>query len=141
MVDAMARKLSPQEAQDLVAQGDIDIVDVREGYEWVDGHVPGARLVPLDMLGSDPKALLPHDRILFVCSQGVRCQAASQIAEAIGHQEVYSLAGGTTAWADAGLPLRGRRSAAKGNAWLNRTELPRRADQEAAAPAEQAEGI
>jgi rhodanese-related sulfurtransferase len=97
--------LSPREAQELMAQGEVEIVDVRDPREWSGGHLPGARHVPLDRLRAAPKAALSHDGVIFVCAAGVRSQAAARLAEAEGFTRVYNLTGGTRGWANAGLPL------------------------------------
>ncbi len=101
----MVRSLAPKDAQALIASGNVDIVDVRETWEWSNGHIAGARLVPLEALRADPKHALPQDSVLFVCAKGVRSIAAAKLAERLGLRHVYSLEGGTTGWARAGLPL------------------------------------
>lgn len=88
-----------------MAAGGVDVVDVRDRHEWADGHLPGARNVPLHDLKSDPRGHLPRDRVLFVCARGMRSQTAALAAEAIGLREVYSLDGGTLAWAHARKPI------------------------------------
>jgi rhodanese-related sulfurtransferase len=106
MTRAMAiRTISPQEAQQLIASGQVEVVDVREAAEWVTGHLPGARHVPLDALARDPKKALPRDDVVFVCAHGMRSLTAASIAQSVGKQRVYSVDGGTVAWAGAGLPL------------------------------------
>ena len=97
--------LSPQQAQELMSRGEVDVVDVRDPSEWADGHMPGARLVPLEQLRAAPKAALPRDGVLFVCAAGMRSQTAARLAAAQGLTRVYSMNGGTRGWAKAGLPL------------------------------------
>jgi rhodanese-related sulfurtransferase len=101
----MVTSLSPRQAQDLIASTKIDIVDVREPGEWSTGHLPGARLVPLGELRSNPEAALLHDGVIFVCAAGVRSQTAARLAEQLGFNVLYSLTGGTRSWVSAGLPL------------------------------------
>jgi rhodanese-related sulfurtransferase len=101
----MVTSLSPQQAQALIASTAVDIVDVREPGEWSTGHLPGARLVPLAELRSNPKLALQRDGVIFVCAAGVRSQTAARLAEQIGLHGLYSLTGGTRSWANAGLPL------------------------------------
>ncbi len=81
------------------------MIDVREPAEYAGGHVPGARLLPLAELRGDPRAKLTRDRLLFVCAKGMRSLTAAKLAEEIGLTEVYSLDGGTQAWASEGLPI------------------------------------
>ncbi len=101
----MIRTLSAQELEALAQKGEVDIVDVREPREWVTGHIPGARHLPLEQLRADPAATLPHDHVAFVCAKGSRSQVAAKIAERRGLTDIYSLEGGTRAWQEAGLPL------------------------------------
>jgi len=99
------KPLSPEEAQELIARGECDVVDVREPREWSRGHLPGARLVSFDRLRQSPKSALPRDNVIFVCAAGVRSQAAAKVAEESGFANVYNLSGGTRGWVNAGLPL------------------------------------
>lgn len=102
----MVVTLTAQEAADLVRTRNVDVVDVREAHEWAAGHIVGARSLPLDELRADPDTALPrHDGIIFVCAKGVRSVAAAKLADRLGYTTVYSLEGGTKAWAAAGLPL------------------------------------
>jgi rhodanese-related sulfurtransferase/transcriptional regulator with XRE-family HTH domain len=101
----MIRTVSAREAEALIAAGELDVVDVREPHEYAEGHVPGARSVPLAQLKAAPTARLPRDRVLFVCARGSRSQSAATAAEAAGLKELFSLDGGTIAWEKAGLPM------------------------------------
>lgn len=96
--------LSPVDLQALLTT-DVDIVDVREPAEWLTGHLPGARLVPLAQLRADPKGALPRDQVVFVCARGKRSESAAEVALQLGRAQVYSLSGGTEAWRAAGLPM------------------------------------
>jgi rhodanese-related sulfurtransferase/transcriptional regulator with XRE-family HTH domain len=101
----MVRTVSPREAEALVAGGGFDIVDVREPSEWATGHLPGARLVPLGTLRERPGDVSFRDKTLFVCAKGGRSMSAATLADARGIKDVYSLDGGTSAWAAQGLPI------------------------------------
>jgi rhodanese-related sulfurtransferase len=105
ILDNMIHSIGPEQAQELIAHGTFDVVDVREPGEWTTGHLPGARLVPLGRLRASPGDMLPRDGILFVCAAGIRSQTAAKLAEAEGRTNLYNLSGGTRGWASAGLPL------------------------------------
>jgi rhodanese-related sulfurtransferase len=84
----------------------IEIIDVRDPDEYAAGHIPGARLVPLDVLRADPDAALSRDApLVFVCASGNRSLSAAKLAERFGYAQIYNLDGGTRAWARAGLPI------------------------------------
>jgi rhodanese-related sulfurtransferase len=99
------QSLTPQQAHDLVSRGEVEVIDVRDPGEWSGGHLPGARLVPLDRLWANPKAILGRDGVLFVCAAGVRSQTAARIAAGQGLTKVYSLSSGTRGWVKAGYDL------------------------------------
>ncbi|MEI7703951.1 MAG: rhodanese-like domain-containing protein [Deltaproteobacteria bacterium] len=100
-------RISPEEAVHLLANDDIDLVDVREPEEWASGHIPGARHVPLGSLLRDPLGgLRPgRARAIFVCAHGIRSLTAAAAAAQRGCEKAYNLEGGLVAWTDAGLPV------------------------------------
>jgi rhodanese-related sulfurtransferase/transcriptional regulator with XRE-family HTH domain len=99
------KSIGPREAEALLAAGGVDLVDVREPGEWARGHLPGARLVPLDTVRANLQAAPPGQPLLFVCAKGGRSQAAARVAEELGLKDVSSLEGGTDGWASLGLPI------------------------------------
>lgn len=92
-------------ARQMIDQGGIQLIDVREPNEYREGHLPGVTLVPLNTLLSRPQDYLKDDHLLFVCAAGQRSALACEMAAALGFEHVYNLEGGTTAWAKAGLPI------------------------------------
>jgi rhodanese-related sulfurtransferase len=101
----MIRSIKTEEAVHLLSAGQVDVIDVRDQQEWDTGHIPGARLVPLEQLRADPGSALPRDNVVFVCAKGIRSLTAAQLASRFGLVELYNLEGGTLGWARAGLPL------------------------------------
>lgn len=78
----------------------LEIIDVREPYEWQLGHIPGARLVPLDRLGEEIPRLDKRRETILYCKVGARSKfAAQQLADA-GVTDVRNLAGGILRWID-----------------------------------------
>lgn len=106
ITDDMVATLSPAEAAEIISRDDVDVIDVRDENEWTTGHIPNARLVPLDQLRADPETQLKkRESIIFVCAKGVRSLTAAKLAERLGFSKLYNLEGGTAGWAKAGLPL------------------------------------
>ena len=100
------KHVTPREAEALLAAGGVELIDVREPREWANGHLPGARHVPLDTLRLHPAEKLPKDRpVMFVCAKGGRSQTAAGLADQLGLPQVYSIDGGTEEWARLGLPI------------------------------------
>jgi len=95
------REIQPSQlAQRLDGGEQLEIIDVREPYEWQLGHIPGARLVPLDRIVDEIPRLDKRKETILYCKVGVRSMyAAHQLADA-GLSDVRNLAGGILRWID-----------------------------------------
>jgi len=102
--EAPYREVTVNDVKKLMDEG-YEVVDVREDWEFKRGHVPGARHIVLNSILANPKAYKFQDRTIFVCHVGERSAVASEMAVALGVQDVVNFRGGTKAWKDAGLPL------------------------------------
>jgi rhodanese-related sulfurtransferase len=91
--------------QRLQAGEELILLDVRTPPEYAqEGHIAGARLLPLSSLRQRSREL-PQDRpIVCVCRSGARSMAACEQLAALGFSNVANLAGGMLAWRRAGLP-------------------------------------
>lgn len=98
-------RISAETAKQIIENGGVVVVDVREQAEWDQGHIPKALHVPLNTLMSRPREALQQDGIIFVCAEGVRSAVACEVAAAIGRKQLYNLEGGTIAWRKQGYPL------------------------------------
>ena len=75
------------------------MLDVRTPAEYEElGHIPGAWLLPVDLIVSAPAVLPPGDRpVLVVCEHGVRSvHAANVLAQA--QVPVLNMTGGMARW-------------------------------------------
>ena len=99
------KRISPQEARELIDRGQVSVIDVREDWEYANGHIPGAKLVPLKMIISAAAQHVEGDDIVFVCEVGQRSAVAAEFAAALGKERVYNLEGGTSAWKGLGYPV------------------------------------
>ncbi|BDO43054.1 rhodanese-like domain-containing protein [Cellulomonas sp. NTE-D12] len=80
------------------------VIDVREPHEYVDGHVPGARLLPVDHVPLRTTELPRRERVYVVCESGNRARSVVGMLRAQG-LDALSLRGGTAAWRAEGRPL------------------------------------
>jgi rhodanese-related sulfurtransferase len=80
------------------------ILDVREGMEYLQGHVPGATLIPMSQLATRV-AEVPQTRpVHVICRTGNRSASMTEFLERAG-VDAYNVAGGTEAWARSGRPI------------------------------------
>ena len=92
---------------DALLGGGAAVVDVREDWEFREGHVPGAIPVPLGRLAHEVSTLPRDRRVLVICRSGHRSLAATDFLLARGFDGAASVAGGTLEWARTGRPLEG----------------------------------
>jgi len=101
--EASANELSGEQVADLVASG-AELIDVRQAYEWEGGRISGARHIEINELTAAAESLPRERPIVFYCRSGNRSGMAAD-AFRQGGWDAHNLAGGITAWAEAGRPL------------------------------------
>ncbi len=99
------RKVGPEivggaRAERLVRAGAVAVLDVRAPDEYARlGHIPGARLVPIDFLVAAPAVLRDERRpVLVVCEYGLRSYHAARYLVRAGMRRVLVLSGGLSRW-------------------------------------------
>ena len=90
-------------------QESVYLVDVRTREEYAAGHIPGFRWFPggQAVQRSDDLAVVKRSPIVFACDRIARATLIASWYRQMGFDEVYAVAGGTSAWAAAGHPLEG----------------------------------
>ena len=96
--------LTPQRVAELLEEGAVELIDVREPYEWEAGRIPGARHIELERLAGRSAEIDRERPVVFQCRLGARSAMATAAFRAAGW-EAYNLAGGIQAWAAAGLAM------------------------------------
>ncbi|CAO5674279.1 MAG: Thiosulfate sulfurtransferase GlpE [Holosporales bacterium] len=98
----MIKIMQAKDLYDLLTQDLVLLIDVREKFEFDDGHIKGAHHIPLNALLTTP---LParEKNIVFYCKSGYRSQnACHMIAQILTNKDIYNLEGGILAWNAAG---------------------------------------
>jgi rhodanese-related sulfurtransferase len=103
--EAVVKEISPAEAKPLVENRDAQFIDVRTEAEYAGGHAPGAMNFPLDKLAGELGKLDKTKPVYVICQTGRRSKEGAQILTGAGFAQVFSIAGGTSAWTAAGLPV------------------------------------
>jgi hydroxyacylglutathione hydrolase len=98
--------VSVQELAHRIAhEPDLVVLDVREPVEWADGHIRGARHVPMREV-ADRLAEIPRDRrVALTCAGGVRSSLVGSLLLARGFTDLLNVWGGMTGWTQTGLPV------------------------------------
>jgi molybdopterin/thiamine biosynthesis adenylyltransferase/rhodanese-related sulfurtransferase len=95
------QEIQPSQLASRLKKGEqLEIIDVREPYEWEIGHIPGARLVPLASIAEEIPRLDKRRETILYCKVGARSMDAAQQLAAAGVSDVRNLAGGILRWID-----------------------------------------
>jgi rhodanese-related sulfurtransferase len=97
--DRRVRQVAGAEAEALVQAG-IRVLDVRTPEEFSGlGHIPGATLLPVQIIASAPAILGdPDAAVLVTCEHAVRSKVATRLLAQAGFSQVYELAHGMAMW-------------------------------------------
>lgn len=95
-----SRDVDATEALRLVEKNAVHILDVRTPEEFTAlGHIPGAMLLPVDLIPSALATLPPDDKpVLVCCEHGIRSATAARFLSAAGRMNVLNLTGGMSCW-------------------------------------------
>ena len=78
------------------------ILDVRQPEEWLEYHVPGSTLIPLDQLAGRLNEVPKDKEVVVVCRSGNRSQEGRDILLNANFSQVTSMAGGLKEWSAKG---------------------------------------
>jgi rhodanese-related sulfurtransferase len=82
------------------------LIDVREDDEWKTEHAEGAEHIGRGVIERDIRKVVPdkHQEIILYCGGGYRSALAADNLQRMGYDNVFSMAGGWSAWKEADAP-------------------------------------
>lgn len=100
--------ISPDELNFMLENGNGSrplVLDVREPWEYRQGHVPNAVLIPLGDLALRVNELDPSKPVAVICATGNRSQSAAALLGQKSFKKIYNVVSGTMGWVQQGLPV------------------------------------
>jgi rhodanese-related sulfurtransferase len=100
------REISVAETQERLKNG-ARLVDVREDNEFEAGHAAGAEHIGRGVIERDIRFKHPDksEELVLYCGGGYRSALAAANLQKMGYTNVWSMAGGWTAWENANAPV------------------------------------
>lgn len=81
---------------------DVYLLDVREQWEYDEGHIPGVTLLPMGEV-ADRLDEIPTDKeVIVTCRSGNRSGQVTEFLRQNGFDNVHNMDGGIVAWDQAG---------------------------------------
>ena len=65
-------ELEPERVKEMLDNGEIELVDVREQYEWDAGRIAGAKHIEMERVAARADELVRDRPVVFVCRLGAR---------------------------------------------------------------------
>jgi molybdopterin/thiamine biosynthesis adenylyltransferase/rhodanese-related sulfurtransferase len=103
---AQIKSIDIEEARRMLDKPGTVLLDVREGDEWRQGHIPQAVGIPRGFLELRVEEKVPDHKtpIILQCASGTRSLLAARALREMGYENLYNLTGGFNSWKDRGLP-------------------------------------
>ncbi len=95
---------TPREVAELLAQGELQLIDVRQRHEHEAGRIAGGRLIELADLPAHAHGIDRNRPVVLYCRSGARSAMATAALRQAGFQ-AHNMAGGMLDWDAAGLPI------------------------------------
>lgn len=100
----MSFDYTPQQVAELISDGDVQLIDVRERHEFEAGRIAGGRLIEMHQLRLQVTTIDPARPVVFYCRSGARSAIAAEAFRQAGF-EAFNMVGGMLEWHASGLPL------------------------------------
>lgn len=102
---AAAPTIGIEDLRERLAAGDVTVIDLDLSARYAKGHIPGAWFAVRARLVAALAGLPAASAIVLTSADGALAQLAAAELQPAASVPVLSLAGGTRAWVEAGLPL------------------------------------
>ena len=100
--EARLEPVAFEELRELLAAGEVELVDVREHDERDAGYIAGSRHIPYRLVGAYGDELARERPVVTICETGARAAVAASVLAASGLDARPVLDGGVKAWQERG---------------------------------------
>lgn len=91
--------------EEIRANPGIQLLDVREEWEFEKAHIEGVKLIPLGELESRQCELDRSKPLICICAAGGRSERAAKLLDGLGFSDITNMSEGMKGWQARALPL------------------------------------
>lgn len=95
-------QITVAQARQLLAEGQVTVLDVRSNDEYAAGHIPGSQHIHLGHLAKRLQEIAPEKPLVVHCQGGTRSLIGTSLLETHHSAQVMDLVGGFLEWQKAG---------------------------------------
>ena len=96
----MFKELDPHKAQEMVEEGSVNVIDIRDPGSYSAGHIPSAVSLNDTNVKEFIESTDKENPLIVYCYHGISSRGAAEYLSQNGFKEVYSMTGGFEAWPD-----------------------------------------
>ena len=95
----LPKSISAKELNELLNSAEkIQIIDIREHFEWDICHIEGALNIPMNLIIESIDKISKDVTTVIICHHGTRSMKVINYLESIGYKNLINLDGGIHAW-------------------------------------------
>jgi rhodanese-related sulfurtransferase len=98
----LADTVDVQTVATIKERDDVIVLDVREQWEYDEGHIPGVTLIPMGEIASRLAEIPTDKEVIVTCRSGNRSGQITDFLREQGFDNVHNMDGGILAWEAAG---------------------------------------
>ncbi len=98
----LSANVSAETVHGLLDNDNVVILDVREEWEFAEGHIPGAQWLPLGELANRTDEIPTDKTVILACRSGNRSSQSYNFLKQQGFDNVHNMTGGMLGWESAG---------------------------------------
>jgi len=102
---ARLKTCSAEQLKEALERDVTNVLDVREDYEWKEGHIGGAQHLFFGDIKKQHEQLPADKTLALYCSWGARATLAASILLGLGHANIRVVLGAIRAWKSEGFPI------------------------------------
>ena len=91
-----------QTVSEIKDRDDVVVLDVREQWEYDEGHIPGVVHLPMNEVPARLDEIPTDQTVVLTCRSGNRSGQVTKFLEENGFDNVHNMEGGIVAWQNAG---------------------------------------
>ena len=96
----MFKELDPHKEQEMVEEGSVNVIDIRDPGSYSAGHIPSAVSLNDTNVKEFIESTDKEKPLIVYCYHGISSRGAAEYLSQNGFKEVYSMTGGFEAWPD-----------------------------------------
>ncbi|HYG60474.1 MAG TPA: rhodanese-like domain-containing protein [Symbiobacteriaceae bacterium] len=91
--------VTTQELQEKIKRGEkLTVIDVREPWEYAEGHLPGSVLRPVGQIRTWANDYDKEAELYLICRTASRSAVAAKFLQSLGFKNVRNVSGGIISW-------------------------------------------